>query len=58
MNDKWVKVYETEDSSKLDRFKLPYHASDLSIALRDGTEGVVSGVVDEEFTQKYDETVI
>jgi len=50
-----VKVYETEDSNKVGQFELPYHASGLSIMLPDGSERVVSGVVDEEFIQKYDQ---
>lgn len=58
VNGKWIKVFETEDLNKLDQFELPYHASGLSIVLPDGTERVVSGVVDEEFTQKYDQTSI
>ncbi len=53
---KWVKVYETDDSAKLERFELPYHAAGLSITLPDGSEKVVSGVVDEEFIRKYDQT--
>jgi len=55
VNGKWVKVYETEDSNKLGQFELPYHASGLSIVLPDGSERVVSGAVDEEFIQKYDQ---
>jgi len=55
VNGKWVKVYETEDSNKVGQFELPYHASGLSIMLPDGSERVVSGVVDEEFIQKYDQ---
>jgi hypothetical protein len=53
---KWIKIYETAQRDKLDRFELPYHAAGLSITLPDGSEKVVSGVVDEEFVQKYNET--
>ena len=55
-NGKWMKIYETEDKEKLEKFELPYHAAGLTVILPDGTEGVVSGVVDEEFVQKYNET--
>jgi hypothetical protein len=57
MNGEWGRVYETRDPSKMDRVELPYHASNMSIMLPDSTERVVSGVVDEELTQKYDELV-
>ena len=56
-NGKWVKVYETDDQAKLERFELPYHAAGLSVVLPDGSERVVSGVVDEEFVRMYNETV-
>jgi len=53
---KWIKVYETNDESKLERFELPYHAAGLSVVLPDGSEKVVSGVVDTEFIRMYNET--
>lgn len=56
-NGKWMKVYETDDLNKLERFELPYHAAGLSIVLTDGSEKVVSGVVDREFIRQYDETI-
>lgn len=54
-NVKWMKIYETEDEGKLEKFELPYHAAGLTVILPDGTERVVSGVIDEEFVQKYDQ---
>ena len=54
---KWVKIYETENEERLEKFELPYHAAGLTVTLPDGTERVVSGVVDEEFVQKYNEIV-
>ena len=54
-NGKWTKIYETEDEGKLGRLELPYHAAGLTVIFPDGTERVVSGVVDEEFVQKYDQ---
>jgi len=56
-NGKWIKVYETEDPEKLEKFELPYHAAGLSVVLPDGSEKVVSGVVDREFIQRYNETI-
>ena len=53
----WIKVYETDSQEKLARFELPYHAAGLEIVLADGSERVVSGVVDEEFVRKYNETI-
>lgn len=54
-NGKWMKIYETEDEEKLRKFELPYHAAGLTVILPDGTERVVSGVIDEEYVQKYNE---
>jgi hypothetical protein len=51
----WVKVYETESLDRLEKFDLPYHAAGLSIVLRDGSERIVSGVVDPELIQRYNE---
>lgn len=56
-NGNWFKIYETESLDKLERFELPYHAAGLTVTLADGTEKVVSGVVDVDFIQKYNETV-
>jgi hypothetical protein len=50
---KWMKVYETDSLEKLGSFDLPYHAAGLSIRLPDGTEKVVSGVVDRELIDTY-----
>lgn len=55
-NGKWMKAYETDDPERLQRYELPYHAAGLSIVLPDGTEKVVSGVVDEEFVRAYNES--
>ena len=54
-NGKWMKVYETESQEKLESFDLPYHAAGLGVRLLDGTEKVVSGVVDEELIEKYNQ---
>jgi len=52
---KWMKLFESEDLEKLERLELPYHATGLSVILPDGSERVVSGVVDSEFVRKYNE---
>ena len=54
---KWIKVYETESLDKLERFDLPYHAAGLSVRLQDGSERVVSGVVDQELIENYNQIV-
>jgi hypothetical protein len=54
---RWLKVYETESTDKLERFNLPYHATGLSVRLPDGSEKVVSGVVDPEFIGEYNQIV-
>lgn len=53
----WIKVYETDSLEKLERFELPYHAAGMSVILPDGSERVVSGVVDPELIQRYNEVV-
>ena len=53
----WIKVYETDTLEKLERFELPYHAAGMSVILPDGSERVVSGVVDQELIQRYNEIV-
>jgi len=53
----WIKVYETDALEKLERFELPYHAAGMSVILPDGSERVVSGVVDQELIQRYNEIV-
>jgi hypothetical protein len=53
----WVKVYETESADKLGNFDLPYHAAGLSVRLPDGAEKVVSGVVDQELIERYNQII-
>jgi len=55
-NGRWTKTYETENEDRLNRFEPPYHAAGLSVTMPDGTEKVVSGVVDEQFIVGYNET--
>ena len=57
INGTWMKIYETEDLEKLERFELPYHAAGMGVILPEGTERVVSGVVDQELIQRYSETI-
>jgi len=52
-NGNWMKVYETESLEKVEIFDLPYHAAGLEVRLPDGTEKIVSGVVDEELIERY-----
>lgn len=55
MSGRWMKIYETESDERLEKFELPYHAAGLPVVLPDGTERVVSGVVDEELVEKYNQ---
>ena len=54
---KWIKVYETESVDKLESFDLPYHAAGLSVRLPDAAERVVSGVIDQELIDKYNQII-
>lgn len=56
-NGKCQKVYETEDEEKIAQFELPYHAAGLPVVLPDGTTKVVSGVVDRELVDSYNQIV-
>lgn len=47
------KLFEVENPEKLERFELPYHAAGMPVLLPDGTERVISGVVDPEFVASY-----
>lgn len=47
------KLFEVDSQEKLERFELPYHAAGMSVLLPDGTERIISGVVDPEFVASY-----
>ena len=47
------KLFEVESGEKLDRFELPYHAAGTPVILPDGSEKVISGVIDPEFVESY-----
>lgn len=51
------KLFEVDSPEKLDRFELPYHAAGTPVVLPDGSEKVVSGVIDPEFVQSYKQVV-
>ena len=52
-----MEIYETKDEEKLERFELPYQAAGLGVTMPDGTEKVVTGVIDAELIQRYNATV-
>jgi hypothetical protein len=47
------KLYEVDSPEKLERFDLPYHAASTPVILPDGSETVISGVIDPEFVESY-----
>ena len=47
------KLFETDSPEKLERFELPYHAAGTTIVLPDGSERIISGVIDPEFVESY-----
>jgi len=47
------KLFEVDSPEKLERFELPYHASGTPVVLPDGSERIVSGVIDPEFVESY-----
>lgn len=53
----WTKNYETDDAEKLEKFEMPYHAASLGVTMPDGPEKVVTGVVDPQLVEIYNETI-
>ncbi len=51
------KLYEVDSADKLERFELPYHAAGTPVILPDGSEKVMSGVIDPEFVESYKQVV-
>ncbi len=47
------KLFETDSPDKLEKFELPYHATGTPVVLPDGSERIVSGVIDVEFVEAY-----
>ena len=47
------KLFEADSPEKLERFELPYHASGTPVILPDGSERIVSGIIDREFVEAY-----
>lgn len=52
-NGACYKLFEVDSPEKLERFDLPYHATGTAIILPDGSELVMSGVIDPEFVESY-----
>ncbi len=50
------KLFEIDTPEKLEHFELPYHASGTPVILPDGSERIVSGVIDPEFVESYKRT--
>lgn len=51
------KLYEVDSPEKLERFELPYHATGTAVILPDGSEKVMSGVIDPGFVESYRQVV-
>jgi len=47
------KLFEVDSPDKLQRYELPYHAAGTPVVLPDGSERIVSGVIDPEFAESY-----
>jgi len=48
-----MEICEIEESERLERFELAYHADGLGVVLPDGTEKIVTGVIDSDLIQRY-----
>jgi hypothetical protein len=51
------KLFELASPEKLERFEVPYHASGTPMILPDGSERIVSGVIDPGFVESYKRVV-
>ena len=51
------KLFEVDSPEKLEKFDLPYHAAGMQIILPDGSERIMSGVIDPEFVESYKQVV-
>ena len=51
------KLFEVDAPEKLEKFELPYHAAGTQVILPDGSERVISGVIDPEFIESYKQVV-
>lgn len=51
------KLFEVDNPEKLERYDLPYHAAGTPVILPDGSEHVISGVIDPEFVESYKRVV-
>ncbi|HZD13286.1 MAG TPA: hypothetical protein VE177_07200 [Candidatus Binatus sp.] len=51
------KLFEVDSPEKLDSFELPYHAAGTPVIMPDGSEKVISGVIDPEFVANYKQLI-
>ena len=51
------KLFETDNPEKLERFELPYHAAATPVVMPDGSERIISGIIDPEFVDTYRRTI-
>jgi hypothetical protein len=51
------KLFEVDSPEKLENFELPYHAAGTPIIMPDGSERVISGVIDPEFVANYKQVI-
>ncbi len=51
------KLFEVNTPDKLEKYELPYHAAGTPVVLPDGSERIVSGVIDPEFVESYKRVV-
>jgi hypothetical protein len=56
-NGACYKLFEVESPEKLERYDLPYHAAGTPVILPDGSEHIMSGVIDAEFVESYKRVV-
>ncbi len=56
-NERGTRICDIGDVQKLDGLELPYSATGMTFILPDGTEKVVTGVVDADLVEQYNAVI-
>lgn len=53
----YTRTFECTEPSDIEKFEIPYHSTAMDVTLSSGATVVVSGVVDPEIFEQYEEIV-
>jgi hypothetical protein len=57
IDNKELKIFETEDAEIIEKFEIPYNAVAMDIILESGEPYVVQGIIDSEMIKEYLKTI-